>query len=47
MAEIASVLRDNNLSIEATELEVSREFEGALSVRGAIDLVARDVSAHR
>jgi ATP-dependent helicase/nuclease subunit B len=42
IAELARILVANGLSVEATELQVSGEFEEALSVRGSIDLVARD-----
>lgn len=42
MAALAQSLASNGLVVEATELQVSGEFEEALAVRGAIDLVARD-----
>lgn len=42
MAYLATVLAENGLAVEATELQVSGTFESALSVRGAVDLVARD-----
>jgi hypothetical protein len=42
MAELSRTLIANDLTVEATELQVSGSFEDALSVRGAIDLVARD-----
>ncbi len=42
MAALAQSLAENGLVVEATELQVSGEFEDALAVRGAIDLVARD-----
>lgn len=42
MAELARTLADNNLMVEASELQVSATFENALAVRGAVDLVARD-----
>lgn len=42
MAALAQSLATNGLVVEATELQVSGEFEEALAVRGAIDLVARD-----
>jgi len=42
MAQLAAVLVENDLEIEATELQVSGAFENALAVRGAVDLVARD-----
>ena len=42
MAHLATVLVENGLVVEATELQVSGTFENALAVRGAVDLVARD-----
>ena len=42
MAELARTLAVNKLTVEASEKQVSATFENALSVRGAIDLVARD-----
>lgn len=42
MAALAESLVANNLVVEATELQASGTFEEALTVRGAIDLVARD-----
>lgn len=42
MAELARTLSENDLVVEATELQVSASFETALAVRGAVDLVARD-----
>jgi RecB family exonuclease len=42
MAELARTLEINGLTVEETEKQVSATFENALSVRGAIDLVARD-----
>ncbi|GAB7555559.1 PD-(D/E)XK nuclease family protein [Novosphingobium sp. 11B] len=42
LAALAQTLQDNGLEVEGTELQISRDFEDALSVRGAIDLVARD-----
>lgn len=42
MAELARTLADNDLQVEASELQVSGTFEDALAVRGAVDLVARD-----
>jgi len=44
MAALAQSLAGNGLVVEATELQVSGEFEDALAVRGAIDLVARDAT---
>lgn len=43
MAALARTLRDNNLVVEATELQVSGTFETLLALRGAVDLVARDM----
>lgn len=42
MASLARTLRDNQLVVEATELQVSGTFESLLALRGAVDLVARD-----
>lgn len=42
MAALAESLTANQLTVEATEHQISATFEQALSVRGAIDLVARD-----
>jgi RecB family exonuclease len=42
MAALARVLIDNQLRVEATERQVSGTFESLLSLRGAVDLVARD-----
>lgn len=42
MAELARTLADNELTVEDAEKQVSATFENALSVRGAIDLIARD-----
>lgn len=42
MGELARTLAANRLTVEATEKQVSATFENALSVRGAVDLVARD-----
>jgi RecB family exonuclease len=42
MAALARTLADNELTVEETEKQVSASFETALSVRGAVDLVARD-----
>ncbi len=44
MAELANTLHANALTVEAAERQVSGTFEDALAVRGAIDLVARDVA---
>ncbi len=44
MAALAGCLEENGLTVEATELQVSGTFETLLSMRGAIDLVARDRS---
>jgi ATP-dependent helicase/nuclease subunit B len=42
MAALARSLAENNLVVEAAELQVSGSFEALLALRGAIDLVARD-----
>lgn len=42
MTSLAETLIANNLSVEATELQVSGEYEDALSMTGSVDLVARD-----
>ncbi len=42
MASLAQCLVENELTVEAMELQVSGEFENILSMRGAVDLVARD-----
>jgi ATP-dependent helicase/nuclease subunit B len=42
MAVLARCLIDNQLSVEATEQQVSGTFETLLAMRGAVDLVARD-----
>ena len=42
LAELARTLAENELEVEASELQVSATFEDALAVRGAVDLVARD-----
>ncbi|WP_037537420.1 PD-(D/E)XK nuclease family protein [Sphingomonas sp. PR090111-T3T-6A] len=42
MAALAESLEANQLTVEATEHQISATFEQALAVRGAIDLVARD-----
>ncbi len=44
MAELARTLIANDLTVEAAELQVSGDFEEALAVRGAIDLVAHDAA---
>ena len=44
MAELSRILVTNNLVVAATEQQVSGKFEEALSVRGALDLVANDVA---
>jgi ATP-dependent helicase/nuclease subunit B len=42
MASLAQCLVENELVVDAMELQVSGEFEDILSMRGAVDLVARD-----
>ena len=42
MAELARTLAVNELTVEEAEKQVSATFENALSVRGAVDLIARD-----
>lgn len=42
MAELARTLAVNELTVDEAEKQVSATFENALSVRGAVDLVARD-----
>lgn len=42
MAALAGCLAENGLTVEATEMQVSGTFETLLSMRGAVDLVARD-----
>lgn len=42
LAALARTLQENELVVDAAEMQISRDFEEALSVRGAIDLVARD-----
>ncbi|WP_210253100.1 PD-(D/E)XK nuclease family protein, partial [Beijerinckia sp. L45] len=42
MAVLAQTLTDNDLTVEATELQVSGDLEEALAIRGAVDLVTRD-----
>lgn len=44
MAQLAQCLADNQLTVEATEQQVSGTFETILAMRGAVDLVARDRS---
>ncbi|HEX8402673.1 MAG TPA: PD-(D/E)XK nuclease family protein [Allosphingosinicella sp.] len=46
MAELARTLATNELTVEETEKQVSATFENALSVRGAVDLIARDKNGH-
>lgn len=46
MAALARCLNDNQLSVEATELQVGGTFESLLALRGAVDLVARDRDGH-
>lgn len=43
MAALAESLAANDLTVDSTEHQISATFEQALSVRGAIDLVARDL----
>jgi RecB family exonuclease len=42
MGELARTLAVNELTVEESEKQVSATFENALSVRGAVDLIARD-----
>lgn len=42
IAALAELLAENGLVVEATEQQVSADFETLLAMRGAIDLVARD-----
>lgn len=42
MAELARTLAVNELTVEEAEKQVSATLENALSVRGAVDLIARD-----
>ena len=42
MAELARTLAVNELTVEEAEKQVSATFENVLSVRGAVDLIARD-----
>jgi hypothetical protein len=44
MAELSNVLTTNDLTVAATEQQVSSTFEDILAVRGALDLVAHDKS---
>jgi hypothetical protein len=44
MAELSRILTENGLIVEAVEQQASAAFEDALSVRGVIDLVARDAN---
>jgi ATP-dependent helicase/nuclease subunit B len=44
MAALSGTLTANDLTVEATEQQVSATFENVLAVRGAIDLVARDTA---
>lgn len=46
MGELARTLAVNELTVEASEKQVSATFESALSVRGAVDLIARDKNGH-
>lgn len=46
MSSLANCLSENQLTVDATELQVSGEFETLLTMRGAIDLVARDHSGN-
>lgn len=46
MATLAQCLAENGLTVEATEQQVSGEFETLLAMRGAIDLVARDTKGN-
>jgi ATP-dependent helicase/nuclease subunit B len=46
MAELARILSENKLTVEASESQVSATFEGILAVRGVVDLVARDQSGN-
>jgi ATP-dependent helicase/nuclease subunit B len=46
MSSLARCLLDNHLTVESTEQQVSGKFESLLALRGAVDLVARDVSGH-
>jgi ATP-dependent helicase/nuclease subunit B len=47
MGMLARTLAENDLTVEATELQASADLEDALAVRGAVDLVARDAAGHR
>ena len=44
MAQLAQCLAENQLTVEATEQQVSGTFETILAMRGAVDLVAQDRS---
>jgi ATP-dependent helicase/nuclease subunit B len=46
MAGLAQTLRDNALTVEETEMQASGTFEELLTIRGAIDLVARDTQGN-
>ncbi len=46
MAELAHTIAVNGLVVESSEREISVTFENALAVRGAIDLVAKDLNGH-
>jgi hypothetical protein len=46
MAQLAQTLAENALTVEATETQVSGTFETILSLRGAVDLVARDANGN-
>lgn len=46
MASLAKCLGENELTVEATEQQVSGEFEALLAMRGAVDLVARDANGN-
>lgn len=46
MASLAQCLKDNGLTVEASEHQVSRTFERLLSLSGAVDLIARDRDAN-
>ncbi|WP_181008479.1 PD-(D/E)XK nuclease family protein [Sphingomonas montanisoli] len=46
MASLASCLAENDLTVEATEKQVSGIFETLLAMQGSVDLVARDRAGH-
>ena len=46
MSSLASCLAANQLTVEATEQQVTGTFETLLAIRGAVDLVARDLSGN-